>query len=446
MKPLSLRVAFLFVLNTYACYNNGMDKKLPTKTIRREDLRQVYDKSKPLLTAILNGIQNQLKNTLNLASTPMYKARVKSFNSYYKKLLRIKPPSLGQQDLPVLTDLLGIRVICAFLEDLQEVEKQIVQNFSIVEIERKGADKSFSEFGYESLHILIEIPEKLREFSGNGDSLCMPNGLVCEIQIRTILQDAWAEVEHELVYKSEFSPFDLPLRRKLASINATLSLADIIFQEIRDYQNKLNSELDYRREAFYEKADFLARERLADLSYGTGQVELEHTPPSSPYVRGTIDDMILDAIHAHNTGDLDKAVQIYTVILNTKPEPNNIVLSVIHKHRGMAYFAKNMYLEALNDFNSSIERNPNNASAYYYLGIVCAVQNRDEDAIGNYNTSLELNPYQSHVLYRRALAKYNLCNFTEAMEDLKGAMDLGLNDADVQRLYDTLSAKLELQF
>ncbi len=423
-----------------------MDKQVPLYTVRRSDLQQAYDKNKPLLTAILNGVQNQIKNNLHLASTPLFKARVKSFNSYYKKLLRIKPPSLGQQELPVLTDLIGIRVICAFLEDLQEVEKQLVQNFKIVEIERKGADKSFSEFGYESLHILIEIPEKLTEFSGNGDKLCMPQGLVCEIQIRTILQDAWAEVEHELVYKSEFSPFDLPLRRKLASINATLSLADIIFQEIRDYQNKLNSELDLRRETFYEQADFLARERMADLSYGSGTVIQEHTAPSSPYVRGTIDDMMLDAIHAHNSGDLDKAILIYTAIINVKPEPNTIVLSVIYKHRGMAYFAKNQYAESLNDFLQSVEKDPNNASSYYYLGIVCAVQNRDEDAVAYYDRSIELNPYQSHVFYRRALAKYNLCNFTEAMTDIKNAMDLGLSNSDVQRLYDTLSAKIELQF
>lgn len=438
--------AFLFVLVTYAWYTIRMDSKLSPNKVNRDALQRSYDKNKPLLTAILNGVQNQVKNSLHLASTPLYKSRVKSFDSYYKKLLRIKPASLEKQELPVLTDLIGIRVICAFLEDLQEVEKQLVQNFKIVEIERKGADKSFSEFGYESLHILIEIPEKLTEFSGNGDCLRMPEGLVCEIQIRTILQDAWAEVEHELVYKSEFSPFDLPLRRKLASINATLSLADIIFQEIRDYQNKLNSELDYRRESFYEQADFLAREHMADLSYGTANVLPEHTPPSSPYVRGTIDDMILDAIHAHNTGDLDKAIQIYTVIVNSRPEPNNIVLSVIYKHRGMAYFAKNLYAEALSDFNTSIEKDSNNSSAYYYNGIVCAVQNRDEDAVLAYNRSIELNPYQSHVFYRRALAQYNLCHFAEAMEDVKNAMDLGLDDADVKRLYDTLSAKIELQF
>ena len=55
------------------------------------------------------------------------------------------------------------------------------------------------------------------------------------------------------IYKIEFNPFDIPLRRKLASLNAMLSLADITFQEIRDYQNKLQKELEDR---FYTELSF----------------------------------------------------------------------------------------------------------------------------------------------------------------------------------------------
>ena len=76
-----------------------------------------------------------------------------------------------------------------------------------------------------------------------------------EVQLRTILQEAWAEVEHELVYKAEFTPFDEPMKRKLAALNANLSLSDIIFQEILDYQRRLTSELERRRSAFYGKIE-----------------------------------------------------------------------------------------------------------------------------------------------------------------------------------------------
>jgi len=417
--------------------------------LNKDVLKSSYDKYKPLLQNVLSCFESKIKKTLSMESVPSFKARVKSFPSFYKKLLRIKPPCLGNQEMPVLTDLIGIRIICPFLEDLSIVEKQLVKKFEIVEIERKGADRTFSEFGYESVHILLGIPEDIKnQVETENPGLTVPNGLVCEIQVRTILQDAWAEVEHELVYKQEFSPFDLPLRRKLASTNASLSLADIIFQEIRDYQNKLNRELAFRRTNFYEQADIQSHQRMDDeifvMDEDNSVGEKEIINPNMQYVHSTIDDMILDAIHAHNSGELEKAENIYTQILNANP--NEIVKSVIFKHRGMAFFAQNKYQEALADFKKSIEYDSKNFRSYYYIGIVYSLLDDDEAAIEFFNKSLEINEYQSHVYYRKALSEYHLCDFKSAMEALKKAKKLGLDDDDVQKLYENLSAKLELQF
>ena len=407
----------------------------------KEELKQAYDNYRPVLTAILFSIEQKLKKNLKLASMPTFKTRIKEFGSYYKKLLRVRPKTLGVQALPTLTDLLGIRVICAFLEDINSVERQITQMFKIIEIEKKGADRTFSEFGYESVHILIEIPE---EFQSNNNTV--PEGLVCEIQVRTILQDAWAEVEHELVYKSEFSPFDLPLRRKLASMNASLSLADIIFQEIRDYQNKLNSELECRRESFYEKADNISKDLLEDDSTQKNNSNnlLANPMTKSPYVRGTIDDMILEAIHAHNIGDLDKAIDIYTQIINSKPEPNPIVLSVIYKHRGMAKFAMNSFEEALKDFLESCNQDPKGFRSYYYAGIVYSVMGDNEKAIEYFDKSLDINEYQAHVYYRKALSYFNESDYSTAMSNLKKAFSLGLDDEDSKHLQEKLVQKLDM--
>lgn len=400
----------------------------------KDELKDSYEFYRPVLTAILFSIEQKLKKNLYLPSKPTFKTRVKDFNSYYRKLLRLRPPALWEERLPALTDLLGIRVICAFLEDLASVEKQIVDSFDIKEIERKGADRTFREFGYESIHILVDIPDEFR-----SDKVDIPKNLVCEIQIRTILQDAWAEVEHELVYKSEFSPFDLPLRRKLASMNASLSLADIVFQEIRDYQNKLNRELDFRRGAFYEQADNLSRDEIETADVQSKPAIFE---AASPYVHGTIDDMILEAIHAHNTGDLQKAVHIYTQIINAEPVPNDIVLSVIYKHRGMAYFAQNNFESALNDFIKSTEYDKNNFRSFYYVGIVLSVLNNHREALQYFDKSLKINEYQSHVYYRKALANYHLGDYATAMSELTQAAHLGLNDEDCKKLHETLVSKL----
>lgn len=422
------------------CYYMNSDLIIPNK----ENLQLAYDSYKPVLTAILFSVEQKLKKNLKLASMPTFKTRIKDFGSYYKKLLRVRPKSLGKQSLPTLTDLLGIRVICAFLEDLKTVEDQITKLFNVIEIERKGADRTFSEFGYESIHFLVEIPE---EFKSNKDSV--PEGLVCEIQVRTILQDAWAEVEHELVYKSEFSPFDLPLRRKLASLNASLSLSDIIFQEIRDYQNKLNKELDCRRESFYDQADSIARGFIFDSNKESEdlhiqQIEKSPTEQASPYIRGTIDDMILEAIQAHNNGNLDRAIDIYTKIIEAKPEPNAIVMSVIYKHRGMAKFAKNSFEQALDDFIASCKYDPSSYRSYYYVGIVYSILGDNEKSIENFDKSLELNQYQSHVYYRKALVYFNDSNFSLSLKNLQKAISLGLDDEDANKLHKKLLDKLEM--
>lgn len=417
-----------------------MYMNLPEESVHwipnREQLSLQYSTYSTDLFLLLERLETRLKSCINVSSLPTYKSRVKSFSSYYRKLLHNLPDDIEiSADLPVISDIIGIRIICAFLQDLIQVEKILQSFFSVFEVERKGAERTFREFGYESTHILLAIPEDLKE------NLKLPKGLMFEIQVRTILQDAWAEVEHELVYKSEFSPFDLPLKRKLASINASLSLADIIFQEIRDYQNKLNRELDKRRGSFYQKAD----DESDILEKGTVPSvasQPDGLPESvSPYVQGTIDDLILSAIEAHNNGNLEKAGMIYTKIIETNP--NDTVLTVIYKHRGMAYFAQSRYQEALTDFRNCAEKSPANFRAYYYIGIVLSVMGNEVEAIDNFTHSLELNLYQPYVYYRRSQSYYHLCMYTESLNDLDKAVSLGFRKDEEKKFRIMIAKKLD---
>lgn len=411
-----------------------------TELPARHKMREIYKSYSPYFSAIMMNIVKRLEDNLVLPSNPSYKARIKSFRSYYKKILRQHPKEAAESDsLVCLTDMMGIRVVCAFLEDMAVVLEQLKNMFTIREVEQKGAEQSFKEFGYESIHVLVAIPKECLPPEGEYPGLALPDEAVCEIQIRTILQDAWAEVEHELIYKTEFTPFDMPLRRKLASINASLSLADIIFQEIRDYQKKLQTEVEERRRAFYDKAD--------DLDV----VHHEELPPPpdkigrvSPYVRGTIDDMILDAIHSHNTGDTKRAVGIYTLIIDAEPRPADAVLTVIHKHRGMAYFAESDYESALRDFQASEQLDSKNFRAVYYEGIVCAIMKRHEEAVECFTRSLSINEFQSHAFYRRALSYYEMHEYDKALSDVDSAKKLGMEDVACDALRKKLVDRFDM--
>ena len=412
---------------------DNLYKKIPSKN----KIKEIYTRYTPVFQMIMENIKKKLQENIKLTSQPTYKSRIKRFDSYYKKILRQHPEeAVVSENLVLLTDMMGIRIICTFLEDITAVQEQISSMFGVIEVEIKGASQSYKEFGYESVHVLVSVPNECKPKT-LPEEIVLPDELVCEIQIRTILQDAWAEVEHELIYKTEFTPFDMPLKRKLASMNASLSLADIIFQEIRDYQKKLQSEMSQRRLTFYEKAD-----DLTTTSKENAECKNKKLERINPYVRGTIDDMILQAIHAHNSGDLKNAVIIYTQIIESKPSPNSIILAVILKHRGMAFFAQNDFDNALSDFKKSFEYDKTSFRSAYYAGIVLSIKKDYKEAVKWFTTSLEINSIQSHAFYRRAVSYFECGEFEKSMNDVVAAKKLGLEESGL----DVLNAKLMEKF
>lgn len=405
----------------------------------KEEIQKQYESYSQYFNEIMNNIIKILRENVKVSAQPTYKSRVKSFKSYYKKLLRLKSGDINNTSLVYLTDMMGIRMICAFLEDITLGLEQIKKIFEIKEVEVKGAEKKFSEFGYESIHVLIKPPaECIPKLEGPYAELePITDEIVCEIQIRTILQDAWAEVEHELIYKTEFNPFDIPLRRKLASINASLSLADITFQEIRDYQNKLQREIEDRRQSFYSMADNLLNEKAVKKSE-------EDINRVTPFVQGTIDDLLLRAIQAHNQGHLEEAIGIYTRIIEAVDEKDTKVIAVIRKHRGMAYFSMSQFDKALEDFTISIQKDPDAYRTYYYAGIVYSINKDYEKAIENFDKSLEINKFQSHTHLRRAMAYFEIKEYEKSMDDLKSAINLGMAEEEYKPLQEKLVKKFGL--
>lgn len=409
--------------------------------LSKKALRETYEDYSGYFEKIIQNVIKILQTKVKLMSQPTYKSRVKSFESYYRKVLRLKQNEMvDTNSLIYLTDMMGIRMICAFLEDINLAVEQLKEIFEVKEVEIKGAEKKFSEFGYESVHVLIRIPEKcMPKFEGKFKNLKkVSDEIVCEIQIRTILQDAWAEVEHELIYKTEFNPFDIPLRRKLASLNASLTLADITFQEIRDYQKKLQGELEERRNSFYELADDLLNEKIEKKK------SKDEISRITPFVQGTIDDLLLRAIHSHNEGNLEEAVVIYSKILDSVSENDKNVIAVIRKHRGMAYFSMNDYKNALEDFEVSLHFDPKSFRTHYYMGIVYSITKEYEKACHCFTTSLEINPFQAHTNFRLAMAYYELQEYEKSMNALNTAIKLGMDPDECKVLNDKLVKKFGL--
>lgn len=150
-------------------------------------------------------------------------------------------------DISELTDVAGIRVITYYADDVDRIAELVEREF---EIDRENSiDKRKAlepdRFGYCSVHYVVQMhPKRLRLKEYNAYK-----GLKCEIQIRSVLQHAWAEIEHDLGYKSSIA-VPREIRRNFSRLAGLLEIADEEFQEIRqrltsykiEVQNKINEE------------------------------------------------------------------------------------------------------------------------------------------------------------------------------------------------------------
>ncbi|MDR2759768.1 MAG: tetratricopeptide repeat protein [Spirochaetaceae bacterium] len=402
----------------------------------KNSLQEIYEKHQEIRAMVSKDLEDLIEEAVfRLPSRPTVKGRIKDFSSYYKKYIKILKENSYANDPPLITDLIGIRIVCPFIDDIPIVEEVVKKKFDVLEVDRKGADYTFKEFGYESTHLLINIPDTILEERG----ACGVG--VVEIQIRTILQEAWAEVEHELVYKAEFTPFDEPMKRKLAAVNASLALADITFQEIRNYQRQLNGELEKRRDSFFKKIEESIDSRLFSEEQ---QVEegKDYRLESLQAEKVSIDDLLLNALYAHNKNKFDDAIRFYSRILEMKPD--NFIASLIYKHRGMANFAQSYYEDAVEDFSRSLELDPKSYKAAYYRGVVRSVEQYYAAAIDDFTLALTINPYQNFCFYRRGQAYYHLGDYPQALADCESALVLDPDSDQIKKFKALLLEKLRM--
>jgi putative GTP pyrophosphokinase len=129
-----------------------------------------------------------------------------------------------------IKDLAGVRIITYFPSDVDKIVPLIEKEFRVDP--KHSMDRRLrsdpSIFGYASVHFVVEFRPKMLKLP----EYALFNKMKCEIQVRTILQHAWAEIEHNVVYKA---PEDIPfrLRRRFASLAGLLEIADREFESLR---------------------------------------------------------------------------------------------------------------------------------------------------------------------------------------------------------------------
>ncbi|HDM8135514.1 TPA: hypothetical protein P0E15_005110 [Vibrio harveyi] len=178
-------------------------------------------------------------------------SRSKSIDSFCEKINRKQYSNPFKE----MTDFSGARIVYLYEEDKEILEHVIENNFVVIEKVDKISTDNVDRFGYGALHYIVQLTENF-----TGPRYEELYGLYCEIQVRTILQDAWAIVAHHLSYKQE-SDVPKPLRRKLNALSGLFETADDQFSSIRkkrvaykasvqeDIKNEKDSSLNVEMEA-----------------------------------------------------------------------------------------------------------------------------------------------------------------------------------------------------
>ena len=170
------------------------------------------------------------------APLAVVQARPKSLSSFGEKAVR----KAQKYSSPVtqLTDLCGARVITTTVEEACRICGFIKENFQVDEpnsLDVRSRLRS-SEFGYLSYHYVVELGEK--PILGIRIPKAL-RGRKAEIQVRTLLQHAWASISHDRIYKCQFKVPEF-LHRSLARVAALLEDADDEFEtavrKIEDYK------------------------------------------------------------------------------------------------------------------------------------------------------------------------------------------------------------------
>ncbi len=219
--------------------DSGTDETdLEARAAQFADRYRVIRPNYELLAEVARHI---LKETLADSGIRIHsiEARAKAVDSFQKKVAKPSEsdPSVPKYRDPLheITDLTGVRVITFLPRTVDEVCECVAQEFTVLERTDKSAELlDAGKLGYQSIHFLVQMhPDRVRlaEYRQH-------QGRTFEIQVRTLLQHAWAEMEHDIQYKSA-SVIPGAIRKKFIALAGMLEIADREFQSLQDEDEQL---------------------------------------------------------------------------------------------------------------------------------------------------------------------------------------------------------------
>lgn len=263
--------------------------------VRYPELRERYERLGWALESILQEIL-RVNNIDYLAIS----SRAKSPGSFAEKLKR----KSYTDPFSEMTDFCGVRIVTYLESDVQRTAELIKATF--VEDPANSIDKSdllaIDRVGYRSLHVVCLLGDdrtQLGEYSHFS-------GLKFEVQIRTALQHAWAQVEHDRNYKFG-GVLPQPLQRRLHLAAGALELIDQEFDRIAESVDKYSSEVTEQLRAgkFEQELNTTSVRSLVQLKLA-GVPGLEFRPLQN----GSLQETLISELRAFGVDSLSDVEQL----------------------------------------------------------------------------------------------------------------------------------------
>lgn len=244
----------------------GDGMSLPTPLLQR------FRKQRPHYKDLGIAIRDSLKELLKVTLIKVVKvtSRPKTLTSFIEKLARKSYRNPFRQ----ITDFAGVRVVCFYEDDIPRIESVIYKQFRV--IEKVVRPQEVDRFGYSGIHYIVRLRNTAS--GSRSDNLRRKK---CEIQVRTILQDAWAIFSQLLMYKHEDEIPDV-LRREIHAVAGALALADTVYKVIRDRRNSYIASVMTSTKA---KALSTIRTNLDSLATYLTQEFPDRPAPAMAYLR-----------------------------------------------------------------------------------------------------------------------------------------------------------------
>lgn len=176
-------------------------------------MRQLtYQYAIDVVLAKLRLIDAQLSGKSNRPLVRTFSSRIKTTDSIVKKLIRKGREVSYQAAVDTLNDIAGVRVVCYFFDDIYRIAEQVRRQKDIKILKEKDYAKKPKKSGYQSLHLIVEVPVVYGDKTQN---------VRVEIQIRSVAMDYWAELDTQMCYKKDAGQLE-------AVEKATREYADVI--------------------------------------------------------------------------------------------------------------------------------------------------------------------------------------------------------------------------